>query len=272
MKNNRGTSPNFYLILVVGFLFILAGVAPFLMLRWVDQQEIPLASDARNTLRFVANVYMRIPGECGEKCVTRTITLAHLVALSQYGKKAPAKLAQDLGTGYSLINMALISGAPNKTAEFELALERLLFFNRMDALAENWGRSLDGGDNFEKVTSLEKYASDDETKSVSQREKKLFRILQRNKFNLPISHSDIQSEHTSFPDAYQLLTTGYALCAMGDEQGAAYIKQVSTFFSGRRNEFVYATARNLDAPLMAAAENQISCRKYIYELKNILGD
>ncbi|BBP01990.1 hypothetical protein [Sulfuriferula nivalis] len=245
------------LIISVGFLVVLVGIAQFFILHWIDQQKIIVVSDARNSLRLVADAYMMLPGDCGEKCVARTITLAHLVALSQYGKKTSADLAKDLATGYSLLNAALIRGQlPNKTAEFELALERLLFFNRMSVLAENWGRSLDGSDIVEKVTSLEKYAYDDEENSVSLRESQLFSILHGNKFNLSMSHFESPSDKIPFSESYQLLVTGYALCAVGHEEGADYLKQVIPFFKNNHNSFIYATVRNLDAPLIAAAEKQ----------------
>lgn len=261
------------LTLAVGVLVMLAGIAQFFVLRWIDQQEIPITSGARNTLRFVTAVYPMLPGMCGDRCVMRTIKLAHLVALSKYGKKTPADLAKDLGMGYSLLNTTLVKGdLPDQTAEFEIALERLLFFNRMNALAKNWGGDLEGNSDLEKVLLLERYAYDEETKSVSRRETDLFRILKNIKVDSGINRSDFPSAQTSFQEAYQFLVTGFALCSVGEGKGTDYVKQALPFFKNKRMGLIHATTRNLDAPLIAAAEKQAACRDNIYEFKTLLGE
>lgn len=131
------------LIVKAAILLIIINIAIYFSFRWIDKQNIPTNSNARSALRFVAAIYPLLPGSCNEKCVARTIKIAHLVALSQYGKKSPVNFAKDIGIGFSLLNSSLINGGlPDKTAQFEIALERLLYFNRMNAFAINSGSHL----------------------------------------------------------------------------------------------------------------------------------
>ena len=250
---------------------ILLAIALFFMLNWVDKQNIPVSSNARNTLRFIAFAYPLTPNRCGEKCVVRTIKIANLIALSKYGKKTPADFAEDLASGYSVLNAALLKADfPDKTAELEIALERLMFFNRMNALAVNWEHKLNGIGMVEKVISLESYSYDNETKLVIHREKVIFNLLQNAKpINSEVPHI---SQHAVFSEAYQVMSEGVTKCATGDISGSDYIEQALPFLKSQRLALVYAVSRNLDAPLIAAAENNSACRGNVEALKlSLLG-
>lgn len=260
------------LLLVSGGILVLSVSAFFFTLQWIDKQEIPAASDARHTLQFIAIVYPSIPGECSENCVVRTIKIANLVALTEYGKKSPVELSKDLGIGFSLLNRVFNKGdLPNKTAEFEVALERLLFFNRMNALSINWGRHLEDPGLLEEAISLQDYAYDEETKAVLSREFFIFRTLQNaNKSGSLDNSLKALPEQFSFADAYQLMTSGMALCAIKNDSGAGNIKQALLFFQDKRINLIRSVGRNLDAPLIAAANENPACQGSIHQLETLL--
>lgn len=262
---------------LMGVIVVIAGlvtIASLYALRWVDKQEIPISTDAKNTLRFIAVFYPLIPGGCDEHCVVRTIKIASLVALLDYGKKSPIDLAKDLGIGYSLLSSILAKGdLPDHTAEYEISLERLLFFNRMNALAANFGHRLKAHDTLDKALSLQHYAYDNETKISLRREKFIFRTMQGNKADdAGISLLENLSEPIAVVEAYEQMASGWALCAVQDKRGAEYTKQALQFFKDKRANLIHAVALNIDAPLIAAAEKYTVCESDIRQLKTLLGD
>lgn len=258
-------------IVVVGIATVMLAFAIFFIFRWVDRQEVPVSIDSRNTLRFIASVYPFLPGRCEEKCVVRTIKIANLVALSEYGNKSAIDFSSDIGSGFSLLNAMLNKGAlPDLTAEYEISLERLLFFNRMNAFAINFGRRLDGTNILEKTESLLGHAYDEESKVSFRREKFIFLMMQyASGPDLVIKPFEIGAE-MSLIEAYQLMASGWALCAIRNDRGADYISQALPFFMDKRMNLIRAVTRNLDAPLIALAEKHAACQSDISNIKTLL--
>lgn len=256
--------------LTVGVSVLLAS-AISLTLRWIDKQDIPVASNARIALRFIAATYPLLPGNCEGKCVARAVKIANLLALSEQGKKSLVDLAKDMGSGYYLLNTVLNKESfADRTAEFELALERLLFSNRVKAMAIILGARFEGSGILEKALSLQDHAYDEETKAVLQREAFIFRAMQGQDGHVPVIGSPEHASGPSFPAAYQLMASGWALCAIRDDRGAEYIKRATPYLFGKRQALIHAIARNLDTPLIAAAEMNGACQSHIDELKALL--
>lgn len=268
MKNIR----SIFLVISGTFVVLCIGTVYF-SLQWIDRQEIPNSINARNTLRLIASVYPLLPSKCGERCVVRSIKISNLVALSAYGKKSPADLSKDLAAGFSLLNAILAKGDfPDRTAEYELSLERLLFFNRMNALAVTWGHRLEGKIFMENAESLQGFAYDEETRTVLRREVFIFRTFQNGRSSDFITNLAAHTTGLTFSDAYELLTSGLVMCANHVEKGAEYLNLALPFISDNRMNLIYAVTRNLDAPLIAAAEKNVVCQNSIAELKTLLGD
>lgn len=258
--------------LTLGISVVLAG-AISLTLRWIDQQDIPVASSARGALRFIAATYPLLPGNCEGKCVARAVKIANLLALSKQGKKPLVDLAQDLGSGYYLLNSVLLKGNfADRTAEFELALERLLFSNRVKAMAIILGTRFEGSGILEKALGLQDHAHDEETKAVLQREAFIFRAMQGQDGHVAALAAPEQASGPSFPAAYQLMASGWALCAIRDDRGAEYIKRATPYLFSNRRALIHAIARNLDVTLIAAAEMNGACQGHIDELRARLID
>jgi hypothetical protein len=259
--------------IVVGISVSIFIGAVYFSLQWIDKQAVPSSVNARQTLHFVAIVYPYLPGKCTERCVIRTIKISNLVALSEYGKKSPENLANDLAIGFSLLNGMLIQGGlPDKTAEYEISLERLMFFNRMNALAMNLGRNLYGDEYLRNVTDLQRFAYDEESRSVFRREALIYQALNKSQ-NQYLNHVPIEySPELTFPAAYEEMVYGWIMCATKVDAGKDYLSRMVPFFRDKRMNLIHAITRNLDAPLIALAEKNPACQDNVAELKTLLGD
>jgi hypothetical protein len=250
---------------ILGLVLLMIGCVTIYSVSWLDRQTIPQINKFRGYLLFVAKIVPLTPFPDKEKYVVRTIKLASLLATSKVGEKSVEMLGEDLAYSYRLLSDLLNKkDLPDQAAYAEVALERLILSNRMQALAMLGGQRLSLDEAAHAVIDKMRFAYDQETNDVSMRELSLFRILTNQPYEE--QREDVPRSLVSATDS---LYIGLGKCATQNDRGAEEINNALRYFVLQPTKLAYLINRNVDYPLIVAAQNSVTAEKCNFSVNQL---
>ena len=249
------------------FSFLVAWVS---IIHWIDKQTVPTIHDSRFFVLGVALVYPYFPVFDKEKNIIRTIKISHLVVAAKQNEKGLVNFAKDLRRSYSmltnLINTKRLLPNDDGEALLSLSFERLIFFNRMTAMAVAGGRKINGTE--EVISNLRdmKNEFEEDIAQAIEREMALHQMLLN---KVPF---DLTKTSNPLIDAANKLYEGLGLCIIGNQEGAELIRSANDFYSTSRFDLIHLLVRNPDWILVALAgtSNGTECSNSVKEIIQLL--
>lgn len=225
---------------------IIFSISLGLSLNWLDKKSWNSPVDARLTLVFLSKTYLLSPFSSEDDDISRTLKIAHLLAISNLNKKKPSSLLVDMYNAEKIIgNFISKKTNLNDEAITELSLERLIISNRLKAILMI-GRGKD--QSIYNDSDVIKLAKTSKERSVGKEE---WFALDReiNLFDIQWQENRLMSNKNDIIYYVDMYYIGLIQCLFDNQDGASRIATAAKNIA--KENLMYLAYRNADILLIS---------------------